>query len=264
MSDAPASGPDATIAIVRPPADALARCELSHLERVPIDTRLARTQHDAYAALLHALGADVISLPPEPELPDAVFVEDVAIVLDEIAIATNPGAASRRPEVDSVAHALAPFRTLVSMRTPATLDGGDVLLDRNTLYVGRSGRTTNSGIEQLRKFVAPHGYRVVALPVTGCLHLKSACTAPAPGLFLLNPDWIDPAPLLADHIVHVHPEEPRAANTFRVGDAIIMADSFPRTRETLEKLGLDVHTTDLCELQKAEAGGSCMSLIFRA
>lgn len=264
MNGSTAIDPHRTVALVRPPSDALARCQLSHLERVPIDTGLAHTQHNAYAMLLRSLGADVIALPPEPDLPDAVFVEDVAVVLDEIAIATNPGAASRRPEVDSVAQALAPFRTLAHMRSPATLDGGDVLLDRMTLYVGRSGRTNDSGIEQLRDIVAPHGYEVVAVPTTGCLHLKSACTAPAPGVFLLNSAWIDPAPLLADRIVHVHPDEPRAANTFRVGDSIIMADCFPRTREALAGLGLDVRTADLSELQKAEAGGSCMSLIFRA
>jgi len=264
VNGAHASDTRRTLAIVRPPGDALARCELSHLERVPIDTRLARTQHEAYAALLRALGADVIVLPLEPDLPDAVFVEDVAIVLDEIAIATNPGAPSRRPEVDSVARALAPFRTLVPMRAPATLDGGDVLLDRKTLYVGRSGRTNDPGIEQLRDIVAPHGYQVVAVPVDGCLHLKSACTAPAPGVFLLNPEWIDPAPLRADRIIHVHPDEPRAANTFRVADSVIIAHAFPRTRRTLEELGFDVRTADLSELQKAEAGGSCMSLVFRA
>ncbi|MGD8279471.1 MAG: arginine deiminase-related protein [Gemmatimonadota bacterium] len=252
------------VAIVRPPDAALARCQLTHLERVPIDTRLARAQHDAYAALLRKLGARVVELEPEPELPDAVFVEDVAIVLDEIAILTCPGAESRRPEVESVAHALATFRTLAPVRPPGTLDGGDVLLDRNTLYVGRSGRTNDTGIRQLRDIVAPFGYQVLAVPLAGCLHLKSACTAPAPGLFLLNPDWIDPQRFHGDRCIHVHPDEPRAANTFRIGDVVVMADAFPRTRQALVDFGLDVRTTDLSELQKAEAGGSCMSLVFRA
>jgi len=259
--DAAAGGDIA--AIVRPPDEALARCELTHLERVPIDTALARAQHDAYADLLRSLGAHVVELPPEPELPDAVFVEDTAIVLDEIAILTNPGAASRRPEIASIERALLPFRALARIHPPATLDGGDVLIDRKTLYVGRSGRTGHDAIEPLRGIVAPFGYRVIAVSVSGCLHLKSACTTPAPGTFLLNAEWIDPASLDADRILHVHPDEPRAANTFRVGRAVVMADSFPRTRQALERLGLDIRTTDLSELQKAEAGGSCMSLIFR-
>jgi dimethylargininase len=260
----PAGPPGEIIAIVRPPTDALARCELTHLERVPIDTALARAQHDAYTALLQSLGAHVLKLPPEPDLPDAVFVEDTAIVLEEIAVLTNPGAASRRPEVDSVARTLRPFRGLARIHPPATLDGGDVLVDRKTLYIGRSSRTDDPAIDQLRDLVAPFGYRVIGVSVSGCLHLKSACTAPAPGIFLLNPEWVDPTALDARRILHVHPDEPRAANTFRVGDAVVMADSFPRTRRALVDLGLPIHTTDLSELQKAEAGGSCMSLIFSA
>jgi dimethylargininase len=252
------------MAIVRPPDAALARCELSHLERRPIDTHRAREQHDGYSDVLRSLGAHVIALPPEPDLPDAVFVEDVAIVLAEIAVLTQPGVASRRPEVASVASALAPFRPLCPMAPPATLDGGDVLRDGMTLYVGRSRRTNDAGIAQLREIVAPHGYRVIAVPVTGCLHLKSACTAPGEGVFLFNPDWIDPEGLDARRLLHVHPAEPAAANTFRVGDTVVMADSFPLTRRSLANLGFRIHATDLSELQKAEAGGSCMSLIFQA
>lgn len=250
------------IAIVRPPTDALAQCELTHLERVPLDPGRARAQHEQYVDLLRRLGAEVIVLPPEPALPDAVFVEDVALVLDEIAIMTNPGAESRRAEVPGVAVALEPFRTLARMRPPGTLDGGDVIVAGRTLYVGKTSRTNAAGIEQLRAITDPFGYVVRAVNVTDCLHLKSAATCPADNVFLLNPAWVDAAEFGPGEVVCVPEDEPRGANTFRVGDTVVMADNFPRVRALLERRGLAVRPVGLSELQKAEAGGSCMSLVF--
>jgi dimethylargininase len=252
------------LAIVRPPTPAIALCELTHIERQPIAVERALAQHHDYTALIRRLGADVITLPPEPDLPDAVFVEDVAVVLDELAILTNPGAPSRRAEVAGVAAALEPHRALFAIRDPATLDGGDVIVAGRAIRVGLSGRSNRAGIEQLREIVEPHGYRVRSEAVHGCLHLKSACTWLGGGAWLVNPDWVDPASFGPGPVLPVHPSEPRAANTFRVGDAVVMAGGFPATRELLERHGFTIHTVDLSELQKAEAGGSCMSLIFRA
>jgi dimethylargininase len=252
------------VAIVRPPTKALARCELTHIERKPIDTDRALAQHAGYASALSALGATVIVLPPEPELPDAVFVEDVAVVLDELAVMTHPGAASRRPEVETVAEALAPYRPLQRMTPPATLDGGDVLRIGRTLYVGRSTRTNEAGIEQLHSFVEPHGYAVRAVPVDYSLHLKGTCSHLGGGAVLVNASWVDPAAFGARQIVEVHPAEPRAANTFPVNDTLVTSDQYPQTRKRIEALGYRVRAVALTELHKAEAGGSCMSLVFRA
>jgi dimethylargininase len=251
------------VAIVRPPTAALRRCEITHIEREPIDVPRAVAQHAGYADLLRQLGAEVIVLPPEPDLPDAVFVEDTAVVLAELAIITNPGAASRRPETRTVAAALQPFRRLHRMRPPATLDGGDVIIADRSIYVGRSSRTNDDGIADLAASVEPFGYRVHDVALSGCLHLKSACTFLGDGTFLLNPAWVDPAAFPPQRRLRVPESEPRAANTFRVGDTTVMADAFPLTRQTLEDSGFRVRTADLSELQKAEAGGSCMSLIFR-
>jgi dimethylargininase len=252
------------VAIVRPPTDALARCELTHLAREPFDVVLARDQHAGYVATLRNLGAQVIVLAPEPDLPDAVFVEDVAVVLDEVAVIANPGAASRRPEVPGVAAALAPFRPLMAITSPATLDGGDVLVMDRTLYVGRSSRTNDAGIAQLATHLMPYDYVVRPVDVTGCLHLKSACTYVGDGTVLANPRWADTGAFAGAEILAVAPAEPRAGNTFRVGDTLVMADSFPLTRRLLERRGFTVRTVAVSELQKAEAGGSCMSLVFAA
>lgn len=259
----PAAAIPRIVAIVRPPSDALARCELTHLAREPIDTVLAREQHAGYAALLRELGAGVLALPPQPDLPDAVFVEDTAIVLDELAVMTRPGAATREPEVASVAAALSGFRALAWLTPPATLDGGDVLRVERTLYVGRSSRTNAAGVDQLAGHLAPVGYDIRAVPVAGALHLKSACTYLGRGVLLANPAWIDVSAFTGLDVLPVDPAEPRAGNTFLVGDTVVMADGFPRTRARIAERGFTVRTVPLSELQKAEAGGSCMSLVFR-
>ena len=230
--------------------------------REPLDVHLALAQHFAYVQLLTQLGAEVVQLPPEPDMPDAVFVEDTAIVLDEIAVTMRPGASARRREIGSVARVLADYRPIEHVRAPGTLDGGDVMRIERTLYVGRSKRSDEEGITQLREIVAKHGYRVAAVPVTGCLHLKSACSYVGSGAVLINRSWV-PAESFSDlELIEVARAEPRAANSFFVGDTLVMASNFPETRARLERSGRRVRTTDLSELQKAEAGGSCMSIVF--
>jgi len=184
--------------------------------------------------------------------------------VDEIAVMTIPGASSRQPEVPTVAAALERFRDLRWLEPPATLDGGDVLRADRTFYVGRSGRTNDEGIRQMAEHLAPFGYTVRPVPVGECLHLKSACTYIGDGILLGNPDWLDSAAFKGLEILAVDPAEPRAGNTFRVGETLLMADNFPATRTRIEGRGFEVRTVSLTELQKAEAGGSCMSIVFQA
>jgi dimethylargininase len=249
-------------AIVRPPTAAIARCELTYLNREPIDAGRALQQHAAYVACLHELGVEIVALPPEADLPDATFVEDTAIVLDEVAVITRPGAASRLPEVPSVAEALRPHRPLLTITAPGTLDGGDVLHIDRDLYVGAGGRSNAEGIAQLRDLLAPHGYRVHAVAVTGCLHLKSAVTHLGGGLLLANPAWLNLAPLAHYNVLPVAEDEPYAANTLRIADSTLRPTGFPRTTELLAARGLTLRTLDISEMQKAEAALTCLSLPF--
>lgn len=167
------------------------RCELSHIARTPIDLEAARAQHAAYEQCLRDLGCRVHRLPSDDTMPDAVFLEDTAVVVDEFAVLTRPGAASRRGEVAAVAEALEPFRATAEIREPGTLDGGDVLRLGHTIYVGLSARSNAEGITQLGRHLAPHGYRVEGVVTHDCLHLKTAVTEAAPGLLVLNPAWVD-------------------------------------------------------------------------
>lgn len=235
---------------------------LTHVPREPISVDAARTQHRSYERLLHALGCSIIMLPEQPDLPDAVFVEDTAIILPELAIITRPGAPSRRPETPSVASALAPYRRLAQIQAPGTIDGGDVLVAGKTLFVGESLRSNSDAVEQVSRLLHPLGYKVRTVPITGCLHLKSAATFCRPDLLVVNPAWVDPALLGNGPCVEVDPAEPRAANALLLNGGIIYPEAFPQTRERLRTRGVTVHEIDLSELAKAEGAVTCCSLIF--
>jgi dimethylargininase len=137
------------IALTRDVSPALARCELRFLPREAIDLERAAVQHAAYCRLLESLGLEVVRLPADPAQPDCCFVEDTAIVLDEMAVLAHPGAPSRRDEVDVVASALTGYRPLARIPRSARLDGGDVLVVGRRLYVGSSGRTDAAGVRAL-------------------------------------------------------------------------------------------------------------------
>jgi dimethylargininase len=251
------------IAITREVSRAIDQCELTHLQPVTIDVAEARRQHAAYEAALKSLGFDVRRLPEEPELPDSVFVEDAAIVLPEVAVVTRPGAASRRPETDSIAKALSGLRPLVEIHEPGTIDGGDVLVLNREVIVGETERSNAEGVAQLERLLAPFGYLVRTIPVTGCLHLKTAVTRVAERVLLVNPDWIDYRRHFTNWIVvEVHPTEPFASNALYTPGSVILSSSFPRTRERLERIGIRVVSVPASELAKAEGGVTCCSLLI--
>jgi dimethylargininase len=251
-------------AITREVSRSLADCELTHVARQPIDVDVARRQHDAYEAALARAGCAVERLAEEPAHPDAVFVEDTALVLDEVAVALRPGAASRQGEVASVAAALAPYREVRRMTGPGTIDGGDLLLVGRTLFVGLSSRSDEAGIAELATLLAPHGYQVRGVALAGCLHLKTAATAIADDTVLVQPRWIDGGALGARRVVEVDPAEPFAANALRVGGRLIYPATCPATADRLEALGYVVDRVDLSELAKAEGAVTCCSLVFTA
>ena len=250
------------IAFLREVSPRLAACELSFLERMPIDVERARVQHAHYAAELGALGCSIEWLAPLPASADAVFVEDTAVVLPEVAVITRPGVASRRGEIESVAASLAPHRPLRRVVAPGTLEGGDVVRIGRNLYVGVSGRSNAAGIEQLRLALASFGYRVEGVAMRDCLHLKSACTFIAPEVLLVNPAWVDPRLFDARTVIEVDAGEAFAANTLTVQGVTLMSAAFPCTERRLRDAGITTRALDVSELQKAEAALTCMSLML--
>jgi len=249
------------MAVTRAVSPAIDRCQLAFRPREPIDAALARRQHEAYEQALRDAGCAVVRLPADDDLPDSVFVEDTAVVVDELAVIARSGAESRRGEVAAVAELLARYRRLVRIEAPGTLDGGDVLVAGRRVFVGESRRTNAAGIAQLARWLVPLGYRVRAVPVARCLHLKSAVTPLADDALLINPDWADPELFRPLALVEVHPAEPEAANVLRVGGRVLCSAACPRTRARIEARGFEVAEVDVSELAKAEGAVTCCSLI---
>ena len=250
------------LAFTRAVPAALALCELTHLPRVAIDVARATAQHEQYEEALRALGVRVVRLPETADLPDSVFVEDAAVVVDEVAVLTRPGARSRRAEIPSVAQALAPYRALRFIVAPGTLDGGDVLRLGKRIYVGLSGRTNAEGVAQLAALLSPFGYGVEGLAVTGCLHLKSAVTAIDDETIVLQAGWVDGARIAARRRIAVDAAEPSAANVLAIGKTVLVNASAPRTAERIAVAGFRVVPVDQSELAKAESGLTCCSLLI--
>ena len=248
--------------IVRLPSPALSACALTFLERRPIDFAQAVEQHRAYVHALESAGVAVTVLPAEPDLPDAVFVEDTAIVLDECAVIARPGIDSRRQETATIAAALGQDRPLVHISAPGTVEGGDVLRIGRTIFVGRTPRTNDEGIRQLATAAEPHGYEVIPITPTGCLHLKSAVTYAGMETVVVNPEWVDVDLFSRWQCVPVATEEPYGANVLVVGNRVHTAASAPLTRKKLDALGFETQALDTSEFEKAEAALTCLSILF--
>jgi dimethylargininase len=251
-------------AITRKVSSSLANCELSFIDRKPIDMEKARAQHHAYESLLEKLGAKVISLPEERDLPDSMFVEDPAIVLDEIAVICPLGTETRRKEAASIAAVFEPYRKLAYVKLPGMLEGGDVLRVGKRIFAGLTQRSNAEGIRQLAVITGSYGYEQTAVPVTGCLHLKSAVTYLGRNVLLGNRAWFHWKRFEGFDWMDVDPAEAHAGNALAAGETIVFPASFPKTRAQIEARGFRAEPLDISELQKAESGLTCSCLLFDA
>ena len=250
------------IALTHLPSPQMESCELTHISRSPIDIALALRQHEAYCEMLRRCGAEVRVLDVNLPLPDCAFIEDTAIVLDEVAVLASMGAESRHAEPAAIAPALRQYRELERVELPATLEGGDVLRIGKKLLVGVSSRTNLAGIAPLKAIARRHGYDVLPVPVHGCLHLKTACTALPDETLLVNPAWVDTEALREFELLPVPQAEPWAANVLPLNNHVCLAASHPQTAELVRSRGFNVQTVDLSEFAKAEAGVTCLSLLL--
>jgi dimethylargininase len=251
-------------AITREVSPAISQCELSFHVREPIDVSKAIEQHRAYELCLQQLGVTIVSLPPEPDLPDSVFVEDAAVVLDQVAVIPIMGAPSRRAEIETLIPVLTTHHRIERLQAPALLDGGDVVRAGHRIFVGLSQRTNREAIDQLREIGRPLGYQVEPIELTSILHLKSACSYLGDNTMLINRRFVDPAAFNGFKLIDVAEQEPAAANVLAINGSIIMPDCFPQTAALLRNAGFRIRTIDVSELQKAEAGVTCCSIIFES
>ena len=251
-----------TIAITREVSSRFNECEITHIDRTPINVDIARVQHHEYIKALALLGYQVVELPAETDLPDSVFVEDTAFILDEVAVITRPGADSRKPETESIVQALSPYRSLVHITEPATVDGGDVLVLGENIYVGISTRSNDAAIRQIQELLNQYGYKVTGVEMHDCLHLKTAVTKVDEKTLLINPKWVDTHHFKDFDWIEVDPAEPFAANCLPIGEVIVYPTTFPMTQQKLEQKGFKIATVNVAELAKAEGAVTCCSLIL--
>jgi dimethylargininase len=252
------------VAITRKPSPLLESGERTHVGREPIDFNRALSQHDAYRAALAELGASVTRLEDAETFPDGVFVEDTALVLNEVAISMRPGAESRRGEVSGIVAELMRYREVITTGAPATIDGGDIVVAGKRILVGRSARTNAAGVESLTDVTRRFGYTVRAVRMSGCLHLKSGCTALPDGRLLINRNWIDERDVADFDLLDVPNAEPWGGDVAFLNETVIAAAAFERTLATLRVAGFSVKPVIVDEFAKAEGGVTCMSLIFQA
>lgn len=249
------------LAITRDVSPRFNECEITHIDRTPIDVQVARSQHHAYVQAIKELGYAVLELPAEPDLPDSVFVEDTAVVLPDVALITNPGADSRKPETGSIIQALRPYRELVFIEPPGSLDGGDVLVLGKNIFVGLSTRSNQAAVDQMNEKLGKYGYNTQGIELHDCLHLKTAVTRVDEKTLLINRKWVDMEHFEGFELIEVDESEPFAANCLPLGNAIIFPTAFPKTSAKLVARGYQLKPVLVDELAKAEGAVTCCSLI---
>lgn len=251
-------------AITHKVSSRIADCELTFLERLPINLAVASQQHNAYEDKLAELGVNVTSLSANDNYPDCSFVEDTVFVLDELAVVCSMGALSRRGEPALIAREISKYREVVHISLPATIEGGDILRMEKRILIGLSARTNLEGIRRLTEVVAPFGYEVIPIPVKGSLHLKSACCAIDDETLIVNSEWLTSDLLAGFRVLQSPIEESQATNVLRVGEVVCVQAGCPRTVDLIGQVAKCVETIDMSELQKAEAGLTCCSVIFES
>lgn len=223
---------------------------------------IANLQHQTYRAMLERCGAKVIVLDENLACPDSVFVEDPIIVFDEVAVLTSMGVESRRKESEAMERVFSKYRKIERIVLPAKIEGGDVLKIGKKIFVGESARTNKEGIEALKTIIKPFGYEVIAVKVTGCLHLKTGATALDDKTIFINSHWVDAEAFEGFAKVEALNDEPFGANVLKMGNILCMNEAFPKSIAHIKSLGYTVDSCNISEFVKAEAGLTCMSVPF--
>lgn len=250
------------IAVVRAVSPRMSECELTHFDRTPIDAKLASSQHEQYQKALQSLGCNIVEAPATPEFPDSVFVEDTAIVFDELAIITRPGAESRRSETATMELCLKNLKPIFKIEEPGLLDGGDVLKVGKKVWIGLSSRSNKSAVEQVAKILLKYNYEIKGVELKDCLHLKSAVTQVSKNTLLINSNLVDKKYFEGFDFIEVHRDEPFAGNALLINETVIFPSAFSKTLQRLKDKNIKIISVDNSEVIKAEGGVTCCSIVF--
>jgi len=250
----------ASHAIVRDVAESYDQCVTTQQES--IDVPLAKTQHQHYCNALKKAGVELIHIDADNRLPDCCFVEDTAIIVDDVAIITNPGARSRREEVAAMEKAISKYRTVHRISPPATIDGGDVLKVGKKIFVGLSQRTTQDSIDQVAQMVKSSNYEVIPVPIHKTLHLKSAVTALSDSYIIMAQGFFDARIFTGYEKIEVPPGEEYAANCLSVNENIFIPRGFPQTKSLIVRAGFSIVELENSEFRKGDGALTCLSVLF--
>ncbi|MEY4362110.1 MAG: hypothetical protein RL391_1416 [Actinomycetota bacterium] len=251
-----------TVALVRRTSSRLAEGVLTHQERVPVDIELAHRQWDAYVDVLRQRGWEIREVPTEEDCPDCVFVEDAVVMFKDVAVITRPGDDRRKPEILAVEPVVRELGCRIErIVAPGTMDGGDVLKIGDTIYVGRGGRTNQAGIDQFAAIVEPLGARVIAVPVTKVLHLKSAATGLPDGTVIGWDPAVDDSSVFPSYLSM--PEESGAHVVLLDDRHLLMAADAPRSAQMFRDRGYVPIEVDISEYIKLEGCVTCLSVRVR-
>ncbi len=251
-----------THAITRKPCENFGRGLTTAVSAEPADYGLMLKQHNAYLEALSTAGIEVMVLDPQPDYPDAHFVEDTAVVTADVAIITIPGAQARRGEEESILPVLSEYRKIQRIQPPGTLDGGDVLLVNNHFFIGISERTNREGAEQLGRILQDYGHTWATVDVGAGLHLKSSINYVGQNNLLVTPDFTAKELFTDYNLIVLDPVESYAANSLLVNEHLLMPAGYPATRKRLEFMDFKIIELETSEVQKMDGGLTCMSLRF--
>lgn len=250
-------------ALTRKVGKSINNCELTYADRQQINVEKAQQQHMEFENALRKLGVNVLSLESDDTLPDSVFVEDTAVITKEFAVITPMGTKSRKDEPDKIAEILKQYRPLKYINKNTSLEGGDIVQAEDTFYVGISSRTNHEGFENLAEILLPQGYKIVPVQVYGCLHLTTGSTYIGNNTMIANPAWVDVSKFEGMEVIEIEPDEPWAGNAIQANGKLLFPSSSNKTSKKVSAKGFEVYTVDISELEKAEAGLTCMSLLFQ-
>ena len=247
------------IALVREPSPSFVDALSEHPLKGTIHFARAFEQHRQYVQALNQLGMDVLFLASLKDCPDGVFVEDTAVVTDEVAFLCSFKEESRQSETPSVLQELEKFRKIEVLEPPLLVDGGDVLQTEDTVFMGLSRRTNQEAVDF---FQSRLDRKVVPVPVSHGLHLKTAATYLGKNIIVANPSKVDTSIFSSFEIIETTPSEQHAANGLAVGNQVILPAGFPRLARVLRGRGWEIFQVCMSEFEKADGGVTCLSLII--
>ena len=223
----------------------------------------ALMQHADYVEALKECGLEVLVLDAKNDFADSCFVEDVALMTPHCAILTNPGAPSRRGEVEHIEASVHNYYDNVErINSPGLTEAGDIMMVGDHYYIGLSERTNQAGADQMIKILEKYGMSGSVVTLMEVLHLKTGLgylennNLLACGEFLTKPEF------QKFNIIEIDQTESYSANSVWINGTVLVPMGFPGTVEIIKQAGYTVREVDVSEYQKIDGGLSCLSLRF--